>query len=92
MWLKFNTSAGAGYGVGTWEESVGPGITYHLDPLTMPHQLVRQADGSFTYEPVTWDDRIIGDLTTNPDPSFIVQRLSTCSFTGIGLVSCLMKQ
>jgi hypothetical protein len=71
MWLKFNTSAGAGYGVGTWEESVGPGITYHLDPLTMPHQLVRQADGSFTYEPVTWDDRIIGDLTTNPDPSFI---------------------
>ena len=71
MWLKFNTSAGAGYGVGTWEESVGPGITYHLDPLTMPHQLVRQADGSFTYGPVTWDDRIIGDLTTNPDPSFI---------------------
>jgi outer membrane lipoprotein SlyB len=71
MWLKFNTSSGATYGVGTWEETVGPGITYKFDPLTMPHQLVRQADGSFTYGPVTWDERLIGDLTTNPDPSFV---------------------
>jgi hypothetical protein len=72
MWLQFNTSAaGATYGVGTWEETVGPGITYKFDPLTMPHQLVRQTDGSFTYEPVTWDDRVIGDLNTNPNPSFV---------------------
>ncbi len=71
MWLKFNTSSGATYGVGTWEETVGPGITYKFDPLTMPHQLVRQADGSFTYGPVTWDERLIGDLTTNPNPSFV---------------------
>ena len=71
MWLKFTTSSGSNYGVGTWEETVGPGITYRFDPLTMPHQLVRQADGSFTYEPVNWDERIIGDLNTNPDPSFV---------------------
>jgi hypothetical protein len=71
MWLQFNASSGATYGVGTWEETVGPGITYKFDPLTMPHQLVRQADGSFTYEPVTWDERVIGDLNTNPDPSFV---------------------
>lgn len=72
MWLKFNTSAtGATYGVGTWEETVGPGITYQINPLTMPHQLVRQADGSFNFEPVVWDERVIGDLDSNPDPSFI---------------------
>ena len=71
MWLEFQTSSGATYGVGTWEESVGPGITYELDPLTMPHQLVRQTDGSFVFGPVSWDDRLIGDLTTNPDPSFV---------------------
>lgn len=71
MWLKFVASSGATYGVGTWEETVGPGITYKFDPLTMPHQLVRQADGSFTYGPVTWDERVIGDLTTNPNPSFV---------------------
>ena len=71
MWLEFKASSNATYGVGTWEETVGPGITYKLDPLTMPHQLVRQTDGSFTYGPVTWDDRLIGDLTTNPTPSFV---------------------
>ena len=71
MWLKFSTSSGSTYGVGTWEESVGPGLTYKLDPLTMPHQLVRQADGSFTYGPVTWDERVIGDNNTNPIPSFV---------------------
>jgi len=71
MWLKFSTSSGGAYGVGTWEETIGPGITYKFDPLTMPHQLVRQADGSFNFEPVTWDERVIGDLTTNPDPSFV---------------------
>ena len=71
MWLQFNASSNATYGVGTWEETVGPGITYKFDPLTMPHQLVRQSDGSFTYGPITWDERIIGDLNTNPDPSFV---------------------
>jgi hypothetical protein len=71
MWLQFNASSNATYGVGTWEETVGPGITYKFDPLTMPHQLVRQSDGSFTYGPVTWDERVIGDLNTNPDPSFV---------------------
>jgi len=71
MWVKFITSSGGAYGVGTWEETVGPGITYKFDPLTMPHQLVRQADGSFNFEPVTWDERVIGDLSTNPDPSFV---------------------
>lgn len=71
MWLEFKTSSNAAYGVGTWEETVGPGITYKFDPLTMPHQLVRQTDGSFTFEPVTWDNRVIGDLNTNPNPSFV---------------------
>lgn len=71
MWLQFNASSNATYGVGTWEEAVGPGITYKFDPLTMPHQLVRQADGSFTYGPITWDERVIGDLNTNPNPSFV---------------------
>lgn len=72
MWVEFQTSSsGATYGAGTWIESTGPGITYELDELTMPHQLVRQANGSFTYGPVTWDDRLVGDNNTNPIPSFV---------------------
>lgn len=71
MWLKFETSSGGSYGVGTWTETVGPGLEYRFNPLTMPHQLVRQTNGSFKFEPVTWDERVVGDNTTNPVPSFV---------------------
>ena len=80
MWVQFNTDSGSAYGVGVWEESNAPGITYEFDPLTMPHQLVRQADGSFTFGPVTWEDRIVGDLTTNPNPSFVDSTISSIFF------------
>ena len=71
MWVTFNTTGGAAYGPGTWSESIEPGLNYKLDPLTMPHQLVRQADGSFTYSAVTWEERDVGDDLTNPAPSFV---------------------
>lgn len=71
MWVEFNTTNNQTYGPGVWEETNAPGITYQLDELTMPHQLVRQSDGSFTYQPVVWEDRTVGDDNTNPLPSFI---------------------
>ena len=71
MWVEFNTTNSQTYGPGVWEETNAPGITYQLDELTMPHQLVRQTDGSFKYEPVVWEDRAVGDDNTNPLPSFI---------------------
>jgi hypothetical protein len=71
MWVEFNTTNNQSYGPGVWEETNAPGITYQLDELTMPHQLVRQSDGSFKYEPVVWEDRAVGDDATNPLPSFI---------------------
>lgn len=71
MWVEFNTTNSQSYGPGVWEETNAPGITYQLDELTMPHQLVRQSDGSFKYEPVVWEDRAVGDDNTNPLPSFI---------------------
>jgi len=71
IYVKFTTSNSATSGPGVWEESNAPGMKYKLDPATMPHQLVRQADGSFEYDPVTWEERDVGDEITNPDPSFI---------------------
>ena len=72
MWVEFETTNNATSGPGTWIETNAPGITYEFDPLTMPHQLVRQADGSFTFGPVTWADRDIGDdVNSNPNPSFV---------------------
>lgn len=76
MWLEFFTTSGGNYGVGTWEESVGPGIEFELDPLTLPHRLTRTANGNFEYRPIDWDDRVIGDNTTNPAPSFVGQTIS----------------
>ena len=81
MYVKFVTDSDASdYGTGTWEESNAWEITYQFDPLTMPHQLVRQADGSFAFDPITWEDRLVGDLTTNPDPSFVGSTISGIFF------------
>ena len=78
MYVIFEGSNGDG--TGYWEETTAPGITYEFDELTMPHQLVRQADGSFLYGPVNWNDRIVGDNTTNPIPSFIDHTISHIFF------------
>ena len=85
MYVQFETAAlsentVASSGVGSWVETIAPGLKKKLDPLTMPHQLVRQADGSFKYEPVTWIDRLVGDGTTNPLPTFVNQKISNLFF------------
>lgn len=80
MYVKFVADSGATYGTGVWEETLAPEIQYKFDPLTMPHQLVRQADGSFTFGPVTWEDRLVGDETTNPNPSFVGQKINNLFF------------
>jgi len=71
MWVKFSTSGTATNGVGAWEESNAPDIQYQFDPLTMPHQLVRIADGSFAYSAIEWVSRDVGDDITNPLPTFV---------------------
>jgi hypothetical protein len=54
-----------------WDETVGPGLTNALDPATMPHALIREADGTFKFAPFSWAPRRVGDLETNPVPSFV---------------------
>lgn len=89
MYVKFVADSGATYGAGVWEETIAPGIEYEFDELTMPHQLVREADGSFTFGPVTWEDRLVGDLETNPNASFIGQQINNIFFyrNRLGLLS-----
>lgn len=79
MYVEFSADNGAS-GSGVWEETVGWGVTTTLDPLTMPHQLVRQANGSFQFSPVTWATRDIGDDETNPEPSFVGSTISNMFF------------
>jgi len=80
MYVNFVTDSGGTYGPGTWEESNGWELAYQFDPTTMPHQLVRQADGSFSFDPITWGDRDIGDEETNPSPSFVNSTISNVFF------------
>jgi hypothetical protein len=80
MYVKFVTDGGVTYGAGVWEESNAWNITFELDPQTLPHQIVRNADGSFTYGPIDWADREIGDLETNPDPSFVGAKINNLFF------------
>ena len=68
VYVEFKTSNSAARGPGVWEETIGPGLKFEIDETTMPHQLVRQANGIFKYEPVDWSDRLVGDNDTNPIP------------------------
>jgi type II secretory pathway pseudopilin PulG len=49
--VTFTTRLGEPFGEGTWEESVASDITYKPDYSTLPHLLIRQADGNFLFKP-----------------------------------------
>ena len=67
-------------GSGAWEETVAPGITVNLNYTTMPHQMVRMPDGSFMVSPVDWEQRLVGDNTSNPPPSFVGKTINKLFF------------
>ena len=99
-WLKFKADDGI-KGTGVWEETVAPGI-YSL--LTdMPHALVAVRSGgnitSFQFcklagtgtnpNNLEWVTRKVGDLETNPDPSFVGKGISQIFFyrNRLGLIA-----
>lgn len=82
-YVEFEPRSGT-FGEGAWVETVSPGVEYKLDPTTMPHVLIRKADGNFWFGPVngqvvsgipggvpSWGERVSGDYETSPDPSFV---------------------
>ena len=82
-------------GEGTWEECAKPGRTIRLKRSKMPVLLIRTADGNFrlseldgssytisgtSYSVPQWDDALVGDDVTNPEPSFIGKEISKMCF------------
>lgn len=63
-----------------WKEVAGWGVQKGLNGGTMPHALVRQADGSFRMQELPWAQRTCGDMDTNPDPSIIGQKINDVFF------------
>ena len=64
-WAKFSAADGG------WIESPDPTADNAFDAATMPHWLVRQADGSFIFKKGTYDSRLAGDVETSPNPDFV---------------------
>ena len=48
-YVKFVTSNGGSKGAGVWEETIAPSISIGLNPQTMPHALIREANGTYTF-------------------------------------------
>lgn len=63
-----------------WDETVANGLKNALSPQTMPHALVREGDGTFTFAPFSWQSRRVGDEDTNPPPTFIGRNIRDVFF------------
>lgn len=48
-WVVFKTSNNSSSGVGAWIETIAPNITTNINEETMPHAIIREANGTFTY-------------------------------------------
>tara|TARA_Y100001963_G_scaffold130659_1_gene187190 strand:- start:326 stop:2776 length:2451 start_codon:yes stop_codon:yes gene_type:complete len=94
-YVKFVTNNGGTFEEGQWEETVEAGIPFKFDYATMPHVLVRQADGNFRFAKVDgdtytissvnytlpkWGERTVGDVVSAPDPSFIGTKINNVFF------------
>lgn len=72
-----------------WEECARPETPTTIDPSTMPHAVIRNADMSFTVQPIDWAIRDVGDTDSNPDPSFVGETLNDIFFyrNRLGLIA-----
>lgn len=65
---------------GTWDECRGWGVHSDIDQATMPHVLIREADGTFTFQRAIWEQAKAGDDASCPPPSFIGGTISGITF------------
>ena len=94
-YVKFTTNNGNAFEEGQWQETVEAGIPFKFNYDTMPHVLIRQADGNFRFARVDgdtytisgtdftlpqWGERVVGDLVSSPNPSFIGNKINNVFF------------
>ena len=109
-YVKFEADNGVS-GAGSWEECVRPhnfagtsaadAMVLGLDPATMPHALVNNRNGTFSFIKLDeatatargnenyWDDRLVGDNNSNPFPTFNGTQIQEIFFhrNRLGLIS-----
>ena len=84
-YVKFIADEGSGaFGRGKWQEDLNYSAQYKFDASTMPHALTRSFDGSgnpqFSWVRPSWEDKITGDNTLNPSPSFVGRKIQNLFF------------
>ena len=94
-YVKFTTNNGNAFEEGQWSETVEAGIPFKFNYDTMPHVLIRQADGNFRFARVDgdsytasgqtftlpkWGERTVGDQDSAPNPSFIGATINNVFF------------
>jgi len=92
-YVKFVSDSNADTGV--WTETVQPALENDFDTSTMPHLLIRTADGNFryteadgssysisatSYDVPKWSGRVCGDEVSSADPSFIGYKINDIFF------------
>ncbi|MDB4225467.1 hypothetical protein N9778_00395 [Hyphomicrobiales bacterium] len=82
-WAEFDSNEGG------WAESSDPYEDNEFDASTMPHWLIREADGTFTFSQGTYVERIAGDIETVPNPDFVDNKITSLVFhrNRLGFVS-----
>ena len=78
-----------------WQETIAPDTKFKLDADTMPHILIRTANGNFRfsqadgstytisgtdYDVPLWGERICGDTDSVPNPTFVGRKLNDIFF------------
>lgn len=89
-YVQFNVDGSGSSGSGIWEETVAPGVQLYLDPDTMPHVIIRESNGTFTFRSLNqaaasgtdfyWKERQVGDDESNPFPSIVGNKITGISF------------
>ena len=72
-WVKFVED-------GLWQETIAPGVSLGLNNATMPHTLINNNDGTFTFQEQDYTDRGAGDGITNSNPSFVNTNINNILF------------
>ena len=67
-------------GKGYYQETIARDVSPGLDASTMPYQLENTGATTFTFNPISWDDRTAGDNNSSPIPSFIGSKLNASFF------------
>ena len=65
---------------GVWNETIAPATSVGLDNSTMPHALVNNNDGTFTFKELDYTDRKCGDIETNANPTFVGKKINNLTF------------